>query len=240
MREHDGGVYVPGKVLHHPDLTKTQAILYGRILALSNQEGYCWASNKWLADDLQCTPRTTRRHLNVLEENKFLRREVERDEDTSEVVSRRLYPLFNAEHATKQRESGHAAGGAPDKTDGRPSDRTVRSRARHLTASYDREGDTPAREENNLPPVPEDIQQLAMQTYNHVPPVLAQWYGHYPPPWIKPAIRRTQDRSKTNPAYTRGILEKWRKQGGPDGGKQHHQNDGTPDMEAFKAMRHND
>ena len=76
--------------------------------------------------------------------------------------------------------------------------------------------------------VSRDLQQLAFTTYRRVPQELAQWQVMYPVPWIPLAIQATLDAGKTNPAYTKAILERWRKEGGPDA-----QTTKTPDDDGF-------
>jgi len=80
----------------------------------------------------------------------------------------------------------------------------------------DTETDDPANSFEELAEVPDDVQQLAMKTYSHVPEALAQWYEWYSPQWIPEAIKITAKRCKSTPNYTKGILENWREKGGMD------------------------
>lgn len=43
---------IPATILYNRDLKANQKILYAVITSLSNKEGYCFASNKYLADKL--------------------------------------------------------------------------------------------------------------------------------------------------------------------------------------------
>lgn len=53
-------------------------LLYGELTALSNLNGYCWASNKYFSDLYNVEERTIQRWLESLSKKKFIKVEVER------------------------------------------------------------------------------------------------------------------------------------------------------------------
>lgn len=53
-------------------------LLYGELTALANLNGYCWASNKYLADLYDVDERTIQRWLESLSKKKFIKVEIDR------------------------------------------------------------------------------------------------------------------------------------------------------------------
>jgi biotin operon repressor len=51
-------------------------LVYGEVLALTKREGYCWASNQYLADGLKSSSRTISRSISNLAKNGYLRVEI--------------------------------------------------------------------------------------------------------------------------------------------------------------------
>ena len=48
-------------------------MLYGQISRLSNKEGYCYASNNYLAELLDCSERSVQRFIEELKDNNFIK-----------------------------------------------------------------------------------------------------------------------------------------------------------------------
>ena len=81
---------IPIAIIEDERLNNAQMILYGFLWSLVQKEGYCWATNRYLADKLKLSASTVARHLGVLENCGHIRREVIRDEN-NRVVSRKIY-----------------------------------------------------------------------------------------------------------------------------------------------------
>ena len=60
-------------VLYNPDLPDFTKLLYAVISSLTEQTGYCWASNERLARDFRKTTRTIQRSLRELQEAGYIR-----------------------------------------------------------------------------------------------------------------------------------------------------------------------
>ena len=64
---------IPAEVRYCKGLGKPNARdLYGEISSLTNERGYCWATNKYLADSFEVEERSIQRWLNRLEKNNFI------------------------------------------------------------------------------------------------------------------------------------------------------------------------
>ena len=83
--------------------------------------------------------------------------------------------------------------------------------------------------ELDLPPaVKARIEELAFQCWGTGAFPLADWVEHYVPTWIVPALEETLKQGKTDHRYTKGILERWRQQGGMDEKRDEYEFDYTP------------
>ncbi|GAN37525.1 DnaD domain protein [Lacticaseibacillus paracasei] len=79
---------IPGNVRYHENLSDGAKLLYGEITALSNKNGYCWASNDYFSRLYSVSISTIKRRLQALEELGFIKRIVKYKEGTTEVEKR--------------------------------------------------------------------------------------------------------------------------------------------------------
>lgn len=84
---------IPADIRYDKNLTDKEKLLYGEITALSNQEGYCWASNEYFANLYGSSIRTIKGAITKLEENGYLKREFVYKKNSKEVEKRLLYPV---------------------------------------------------------------------------------------------------------------------------------------------------
>ena len=59
-------VKVPIRILNNYQLSTGSKILFGEIFSLCNKEGYCYASNKYLADSLALSKKTISNYIREL------------------------------------------------------------------------------------------------------------------------------------------------------------------------------
>lgn len=71
---HNWYATITAKILFSKDLSDKQKILVAVISNLSNERGYCYASNKYLADCIGCAESTLRQNIGFLEEKGVLNR----------------------------------------------------------------------------------------------------------------------------------------------------------------------
>jgi len=87
-----GAVYIPAPIMCEDTITMTQKVIWGRIQGLSVKEGYCYASNNWIGEQIGLSKGTISNNISVLVTMGYLAREIIRD-DNNEIKERRLYPI---------------------------------------------------------------------------------------------------------------------------------------------------
>jgi len=80
---------IPKQVFENSELSSTAKILYGLIMLYSRREGYCWASNRYLSENCNCSQRNISRLIAELEGQGLIRSEDA--SDGKHMKRRRLY-----------------------------------------------------------------------------------------------------------------------------------------------------
>lgn len=86
---------VPAGVRYDKELPPNAKLLYAEISALTNADGYCFASNRFFEDHFGLSTASIQRLLKALEKRGYIRVEVIRKADTREVEERRIYAGIN-------------------------------------------------------------------------------------------------------------------------------------------------
>ena len=81
---------IPSIILYNKNLKANEKILYAIITSLSNKEGYCFASNKYLAEKLNVGANTVSGWITDLRRKNFIQVELIRN-DKQEIIQRRIY-----------------------------------------------------------------------------------------------------------------------------------------------------
>ena len=81
---------IPSTILYNDKLKPNQKLLYAIITSLSCKEGYCFASNKYLADKLKVNPKTISNWISDLNHKGFIIVDIVKSEN-NQVVQRRIY-----------------------------------------------------------------------------------------------------------------------------------------------------
>lgn len=77
--QHNFFLLIPSHVADDPDIDDSTSMLYGRLNALSNREGFCWASDQYLADLTKCKLRSIQERLNLLEKKGYIVRDTKKE-----------------------------------------------------------------------------------------------------------------------------------------------------------------
>ena len=72
---HDFFIIIPPQVVFNEELNFTEKALYGVIYGLSQRNGYCFASNEYLANVISLDIRSLQRYLANLEKVNLITRE---------------------------------------------------------------------------------------------------------------------------------------------------------------------
>ena len=91
-KEENIGYYsiIPATILYNKELKANEKLLYAIITSLANKEGYCFASNKYLAEKLDVNPKTISSWISDLKNRKFIIVEVIRNEN-KQIIQRKIY-----------------------------------------------------------------------------------------------------------------------------------------------------
>lgn len=82
---------IPARVLYDQELPDKAKLLYGVVRNLAHRDGYCWAWDKTLAAYFGVSESCVSENLRRLEARRHILREVIRDEETKQVLERRIW-----------------------------------------------------------------------------------------------------------------------------------------------------
>ena len=81
---------IPATVLYNKDLKANEKLLYAIITSLACKEGYCFASNKYLAEKLNVNPKTVSSWISDLRDKDFIIVELIRN-GNNQIIQRKIY-----------------------------------------------------------------------------------------------------------------------------------------------------
>ncbi len=70
---YDNYIKIPIILLKDNNVSSSAKLLYGLLVLLAYQEGYCYANNSYLADKLNLGIRAITRHLKELSDNNYIK-----------------------------------------------------------------------------------------------------------------------------------------------------------------------
>ena len=81
---------IPATVLYNKELKANEKLLYAIITSLACKEGYCFASNKYLAEKLDVNSKTVSSWISDLRDKGFIIVELIRNEN-NQIIQRKIY-----------------------------------------------------------------------------------------------------------------------------------------------------
>jgi hypothetical protein len=82
---------IPASVRYDNNLKPNAKLLYGEITALTNEKGYCWATNDYFAELYNTSKETVSRWISQLEQNNHIRTSIIYNGQTKHILERRIY-----------------------------------------------------------------------------------------------------------------------------------------------------
>lgn len=77
--------------VRYAEISSTSKLLYAEITALSNEVGYCWASNSYFANLYDVTNSTISRKIKELEDNGFIKCKYEYEQGKKQIKNRLIF-----------------------------------------------------------------------------------------------------------------------------------------------------
>ena len=81
---------IPATVLYNKELKANEKLLYAIITSLACKEGYCFASNKYLAEKLNVNPKTVSSWISDIRDKDFIIVELIRN-GNNQIIQRKIY-----------------------------------------------------------------------------------------------------------------------------------------------------
>ena len=81
---------IPATVLYNKELKANEKLLYAIITSLACKEGYCFASNKYLAEKLNVNPKTVSSWISDLRDKDFIIVELIRN-GNNQIIQKKIY-----------------------------------------------------------------------------------------------------------------------------------------------------
>lgn len=91
MTEANYYAILPANIRYDKDLSPNAKLLYGEITALSNEKGYCWATNSYFANLYNVKNTAVSRWIKQLVKKGYVTSVITYKNETKEIDSRRLY-----------------------------------------------------------------------------------------------------------------------------------------------------
>jgi len=189
--------------------------LFAIITSLTQQEGYCWASNKYFAEICKVEERSVQRWIKELKENNFIHVEIS---DDGSFHPRKIFPILNSRNIKQKSE---VCKRPPDKNVMGGDDTNVihNNKAINTKASLKKEANKKEIKKlsaqsmslkNSLPSyegsfslegLPAPIREFLMQHNRHYhlirPKILARWLKNYGPDEVLCSLKMLFSKMKT-------------------------------------------
>jgi hypothetical protein len=95
-----GWCLIPPQIIAREDLSANEKIIFGRIMGLTKRDGYCWASNSWLGQQVGVASITVSHIVNILKEKGLIRVTLLRK--NKKITTRHIFITLVPDHYPKE------------------------------------------------------------------------------------------------------------------------------------------
>ena len=88
------GIWIPIEVLTNKELSDKEKMIYSMILFLSNENKYCYCTNKTISELLNISITQVSKLINLLKEKKYIDIKLIYKENSKQIEMRKLIPIF--------------------------------------------------------------------------------------------------------------------------------------------------
>lgn len=201
---------IPANVRYDKDLTPNAKLLYGEITALSNQEGYCWATNSYFASLYGVSNVSVSKWVSQLENKNYVQTKLVYEKNSKQIKERRIYiqPCIKENFNTPIKEKFN----------------TYETKVNQGTKEKFKDNSTSINNTNNKyiskyvekeSEKLKEISKLYQENIGVINGIVAEELllisEEIDPALFKEAIKIATDKSKCNFGYIKGILNQWKK-----------------------------
>lgn len=213
---------IPANVRYDKDLPASAKLLYGEITALTNEKGYCWASNAYFADLYAVSQRTIIRWINDLSDKKYIVSEKVYKENSKEIAERRLWIVTKLPSDKTDIPSCQSCHEPSDKSVTRGTDRNVTDNNTEFNNTFnntdysllqDTLNNISNRGEKSQKVVADNIYQFYQQNFGVLNPLigekLSEWVKDLGEELVKEALTKTLMNGSRSFSYAETIMREW-------------------------------
>ena len=205
--ERTAGLYavIPAKVLYDTELRPNAKLVYGEISAMARAAGYCWAQNAHFAEILGISKKTVGELIAQLAKREHIKVEVIRDEETNEVLERRIWisgapgmctpPPENSGDPSPENQGDPSPENSGDRPPKNPAERNTRENNKIENPPISPQGDKPVGKGKRA------------KKEHYLPETFGKIYAFYPRHTARAAAQKAWDKLRPDEKTMRAICD---------------------------------
>lgn len=88
------GLWIPGEILNNKELSLQEKFILSVILSLSKEQGYCFASNEYIAKIMNVSTNRLSKLLSLIRKKKYIDIKLYYKSENKKVVKRQIIPRY--------------------------------------------------------------------------------------------------------------------------------------------------
>jgi hypothetical protein len=124
---------IPASVRYDTTLSSSEKLFYAEITAMSQKEGFCWASNSYFSDLFGVSKNTVTRWVSNLKDNKHI--VVNLIKEGKQITKREIYPINKIDVTYPQKSKGgtHKNGDTPTHKNGDDNNTSINTTSNNIS-----------------------------------------------------------------------------------------------------------